>query len=186
RFPTAAELDAALANRPVWLNRVDGHAGWANSRALEIAGITAATPDPSGGRIERIAGGKTPAGVLVDTAQNLMQGFVPPPRPEDLDLALYEAQQILVKHGITAVADMGTSIEDWQAFRRAGDAGTLQVRIMAYGKGIEDTLLIGGPGPTRWLYQDRLRLNGIKLFLDGALGSRGAWLKAPYADDPGN
>lgn len=186
RFPTAADLDAALADRPVWLTRVDGHAGWANTRALQIAGITAATPDPAGGRIERVAGGKAPAGVLVDAAQNLMQGFVPPPRPEDLDLALYEAQQILMKRGVTAVADMGTTIQDWQAFRRAGDAGMLQIRIMAYGKGIEDTLLIGGPGPTRWLYDDRLRLNGIKLTLDGALGSRGAWLKAPYADDPRN
>src|SRR5690606_25709571 len=99
------------------------------------------------GRIQRIAGGKAPSGVLVDSAQNLLQGFVPPPRPEDLDLALYEAQQILVKRGVTAVTDMGTRIQDWQAFRRAGDAGTLQIRIMAYGKGIEDTLLIGGPGP---------------------------------------
>ncbi|HTM96984.1 MAG TPA: amidohydrolase [Croceibacterium sp.] len=186
RFPTSAELDAALADRPVWLGRIDGHAGWANSRALQLAGITAATPDPAGGRIERIAGGKAPAGVLVDSAQDLMQGFVPPPRPEDLDLALYEAQQILVKHGITAVADMGTSIEDWQSFRRAGDAGALLVRIMAYGKGLDDTLLIAGPGPTRWLYDDRLRLNGLKLYMDGALGSRGAWLKAPYADDPKN
>lgn len=186
RFPTAAELDAAVADRPVWLSRVDGHAGWANSRALQIAGVTAATADPAGGRIERVAGSKAPAGVLVDSAQNLVQSFVPPPRPEDLDLALYEAQQILLKRGVTAVADMGTSIQDWQSFRRAGDAGMLQIRIMAYGRGLDDTLLIGGIGPTRWLYDDKLRLNGIKLTLDGALGSRGAWLKAPYADDPRN
>lgn len=186
RFPTSAELDAALADRPVLLSRIDGHAAWVNTRALQMAGVTAATKDPAGGRIERIAGSQVPSGVLVDAAQNLMQPFVPPPRPEDLDLALYEAQQILIKRGVTAVADMGTSIEDWQSFRRAGDAGTLQVRIMAYGAGIEDTLLIGGPGPTRWLYADKLRLNGVKLYLDGALGSRGASLKAPYADDPKN
>jgi predicted amidohydrolase YtcJ len=186
RFPTAAELDAALADRPVWLERIDGHAGWANTRALEIAGVTAATADPAGGRIERLSGSKTPAGVLVDGAKYLVNQHAPPPRPEDLDLALYEAQQILIKRGITAVADMGTSIEEWQSFRRAGDAGTLQIRIMAYGGGVEDTLLIGGPGPTRWLYADKLRLNGVKLYLDGALGSRGAWLKTPYADDPKN
>jgi len=186
RFPTTADLDAAVADRAVWLTRVDGHAGWANSRALALAGVTAATADPVGGRIERVAGGKAPAGVLVDSAQKLVQSFVPPPRPEDLDLALYEAQQILLKRGVTAVADMGTTIHHWQSFRRAGDAGTLQIRIMAYADGIEDTLVIGGPAPTRWLYDDRLRLNGVKLSIDGALGSRGAWLKAPYSDDPGN
>jgi predicted amidohydrolase YtcJ len=186
RFPTAAELDAVLADRPVWLERIDGHAGWANTRALQIAGVTAATADPAGGKIERLPGGKLPAGVLVDGAQYMVNEHAPPPRPEDLDLALYEAQQVLIKRGVTAVADMGTSIEEWQSFRRAGDAGTLQVRIMAYGGGIDDTLLIGGPGPTRWLYADKLRLNGVKLYMDGALGSRGAWLKAPYADDPAN
>jgi predicted amidohydrolase YtcJ len=186
RFPTAAELDAAVGDRPVYMERIDGHAVWVNARALAMAGVTTTTADPAGGRIERLPGGRQPAGVLVDDAQSLVRTHVPPPRPEDLDLALYEAQQILVKRGVTAVADMGTSIADWQSFRRAGDAGTLQIRIMAYGSGIENTLLIGGPGPTRWLYDDRLRLNGLKLQVDGALGSRGAALKAPYADEPGN
>ncbi len=76
------------------------------------------------------------------------------------------------------------SIEDWQAFRRAGDLGRLRVRIMSYALGTEAMQLIAGPGPTPWLYDDRLRMGGVKLFLDGALGSRGAWLKAPYADAP--
>ncbi|MCX7676365.1 MAG: amidohydrolase family protein, partial [Alteraurantiacibacter sp.] len=102
----------------------------------------------------------------------------------DADLALHEAQMEFFRHGVTAVADMGTSVEDWMAFRRAGDAGRLQLRIMAYADGIPAMLLIGGPGPTPWLYDDRLRLNGVKLLLDGALGSRGALLKAPYADQP--
>ena len=79
---------------------------------------------------------------------------------------------------------MGTSIEDWQAFRRAGDLGRLRLRIMSYALGVETMALIGGPGPTPWLYADRLRLNGVKLYSDGALGSRGALLKAPYADAP--
>lgn len=184
RFPTAAELDAAVADRPVWLTRVDGHAGWANARALAAAGVTAATRDPAGGRIERLAGGK-PAGVLVDTAMELVDSKVPAPRPEDRDLALAEAQNILLSRGVTAVADMGTTIEDWQAYRRAGDLGTLRVRIMAYAGGTEQMSLIGGPGPSPWLYDDRLRLNGVKLYVDGALGSRGASLKAPYADAPG-
>lgn len=185
RFPTAAELDAVVGDRPVWLTRVDGHAGWANSKALAAAGLTAATRDPAGGKIERLAAGGKPAGVLVDTAMDLVEGKVPPPRPEDRDLALAKAQDILLAKGVTAIADMGTSIEDWQAFRRAGDLGSLRIRIMAYAAGTDNMSLIGGPGPTPWLYEDRLRLNGVKLYLDGALGSRGASLKAPYADAPG-
>lgn len=186
RFPTAADLDTAVSDRPVWLERVDGHAGWANSRAIELAGVTAATRDPAGGRIERIAGTQKPAGVFVDAASELVGKVVPVPRPDDRDVALSLAQDILLANGITAAADMGSTIEDWQSFRRAGDAGWLKVRIMAYAAGPEAMELIGGPGPSPWLYQDKLRLNGVKLYLDGALGSRGAWLKAPYADDPHN
>ncbi len=184
RFPTAAELDAVVGDRPVWLERVDGHAGWANSKALAAAGISALTKAPAGGSIERLAGGK-PAGVLVDNATELVAKAVPAPRPEDRDLALAKAQEILLSRGVTAIADMGTTIEDWQAFRRAGDNGALRVRIMAYAGGTENMALIGGPGPSLWLYDDKLRLNGVKLYSDGALGSRGASLKAPYSDAPG-
>ncbi|WP_305098189.1 amidohydrolase [Croceibacterium aestuarii] len=186
RFPTAAELDAAVPDRPVWLERVDGHAGWANSVALKEAGVTAKTADPVGGRIVRLPSSKAPAGVLVDAATALIDTLVPPPRPEDRDLALVKAQQLLVSKGVTAVADMGTSAEDWMTFRRAGDEGRLRIRIMSYASDVPTMQLIAGPGPTVWLYGDRLRMNGLKLYLDGALGSRGAWLKAPYADDPGN
>jgi predicted amidohydrolase YtcJ len=184
RFPTAAELDAVAGDRPVWLERVDGHAGWANSKALSAAGVTALTKAPAGGSIERLVGGK-PAGVLVDNAMELVGKAVPAPRPEDRDLALAKAQEILLARGVTAIADMGTTIEDWQAFRRAGDNGALRVRIMSYAAGTEQMALIGGPGPTPWLYDDKLRLNGVKLYSDGALGSRGASLKAPYSDAPG-
>ena len=183
RFPTAAELDTVTGNRPVWLERVDGHAGWANTAALKAAGVTAASKDPAGGKLERNADG-SPQGVFVDTAMELVNARLPAPRAEDRDVAFATAQQILFKRGVTAVADMGTSIEDWQAYRRAGDANRLYVRVMAYAAGVEQMSLIGGPGPSPWLYADRLRLNGVKLYLDGALGSRGAWLKAPYADAP--
>lgn len=186
RFPTAAELDAAVADRPVWLERVDGHAGWANSAALNVAGVTAATADPAGGRIERLPGGREPSGVFVDAAMDLVASKVPPPRATDRDVALHEAQELLVRNGVTAVADMGSSIEDWMTFRRAGDEGRLRVRILAYAASVPEMTLIGGTGPTQWLYDDRLRLNGLKLVLDGALGSRGALLKAAYADDPNN
>jgi predicted amidohydrolase YtcJ len=186
RFPTAAELDRAVADRPVWLERVDGHAGWANSMAMKAAGITPGIANPPGGRVERVGKSMVPSGVFVDAAMDLVGKAVPEPRPVDRDNALVEAQKILHRNGITAAADMGTTIEDWQTFRRAGDAGRLTLRIMSYAAGPDAMTLIGGPGPTPWLYDDKLRLNGVKLYLDGALGSRGAWLKRPYADDPGN
>lgn len=184
RMPTAAELDGATGGKPAWLTRVDGHAGWANSAALETAGVTAASADPAGGEILRQSGSKAPAGVLVDAATALVEAKLPRPRPEDRDAALAEAQLALLSQGVTAIADMGTSIEDWQTYRRAGDSGRLRLRIVSYAGGIDNMVLIGGPAPTVWLYDDRLKMNGVKLYLDGALGSRGAWLKAPYADAP--
>ena len=80
---------------------------------------------------------------------------------------------------------MGTSTEDWASFRRAGDAGWLNVRIFSYSASIEPMLAIAAGEPTPWLYGDKLRMAGVKLYADGALGSRGAWLKQPYADKPG-
>ncbi|MET0372212.1 MAG: amidohydrolase family protein [Sphingobium sp.] len=183
RFPTAAELDAAVGDIPVWLERVDGHAGWANSRAIAAAGITAATKSPAGGRIE-MAGGK-PSGVFVDNAMALVTRVVPPPAPKDLDIAFEKAQRALIAQGITAIADMGTQIGEWQAFRRSADRGALRVRIMSYALGLDNMTLMAGPEPTPWLYDDHLRMAGLKLILDGALGSRGAWLKADYSDSPG-
>ncbi len=184
RFPTAADLDAVVADRPVWLERVDGHAGWANSAAIRIAGVTAKSVSPPGGRIEKA--GLLPAGVFVDAASSLIEKVVPRPSAKDRDLALAKAQEILVTFGVTAIADMGTSVDDWLAYRRAGDRGALQIRVFAYAAGIEPMAAIGGGAPTPWLYEDHLRMGGVKLYADGALGSRGAWLKAPYADKPGD
>lgn len=182
-FGTA--IGAATEGRPVWLVAADGRSGWASNAALAEAGIGPDTKDPVGGRIERLPGGQ-PSGILVGTAMELLERRIPPPRPEDRDIAFLEAQQILLRQGITTVADMGATIEDWQSYRRAGDRGALLIRIVAYADGTGDMTLIGGPGPTPWLYEDRLRLNGVNLRLDGALASRGAWLKAPYSDDPAN
>jgi len=184
RFPTAAELDSAVADRPVWLTRVDGHAAWANGAALAEARIDSKTVAPSGGRIEKGAGGR-PSGIFVDAAQQLVDKVIPAPLPLVRDQAFAKAQQILLGFGITATADMGTSVDDWLVMRRAGDLGQLKVRIMAYGLGVDSALAIGGTRPTPWLYGDRLRLIGVKLYADGALGSRGAWLKQPYKDSPG-
>lgn len=184
RFPTAAELDSVVADRPVWLERADNHANWGNTLAITGAGVTAKTPDPAGGKIIRDAKG-APAGVFVDNAIGLVGKIVPAPRPEDRDLAFAKAQEVLLNYGVTAVADMGTKLPDWMTYRRAGDEGRLQIRIMAYADSFETLELAAGAEPTVWLYDDRLRMGGIKLYLDGALGSRGASLKAPYHDDPG-
>ncbi len=183
RFPTAADLDAAVADRPVWLERIDGHAGWANTLAMREANITAATQAPTGGRIERT--GRNPSGVFVDAAMSLMDRAVPPPLPVQQDRAFQRAQDILLSYGITSTADMGTSAGDWEVMRRAGDAGHLRLRIFSYASGIDNLLAVAGTRPTPWLYDGRLRMIGVKLYLDGALGSRGAWLKADYRDAPG-
>jgi predicted amidohydrolase YtcJ len=183
RFPTAADLDAVVGDRPVWLERVDGHAGWANSAAMREANITAQTQAPEGGRIERT--GRNPSGIFVDAASALVERAVPPPLPIVRDRAFARAQEILLSNGITATADMGTSVEDWAVMRRAGDEGRLNLRIFSYASGIDALLAVAGTRPTPWLYDGRLRMAGVKLYLDGALGSRGAWLKAPYRDAPG-
>jgi len=182
RFPNAADLAGLAGNRPIWLERVDGHAGWANDAALAAARISATTKAPAGGRIIVEAG--KPSGILVDKAMALMAPALPVRQAKDYDAALEQSQKALLARGVTAIADMGTTIEDWQAYRRAGDRGALRIRIMGYARGMDQAQIIAGPGPTPWLYDDRLRLGGVKLVVDGALGSRGAWLKAPYADAP--
>ena len=184
RFPTAADLDAAVPRRPVFLTRIDGHAAVVNTVAMTLAGITSKTATPTGGRIEKSAAG-APTGLLIDAATALVETRIPPPQPRDRDKALLAAQEIMLSNGLTAVADMGTSGEDWLVMRRNGDAGRLRIRIMSYAAGIEPMLAIASGEPTPWLYNDRLRMAGVKLYADGALGSRGAWLKAPYTDATG-
>ncbi|HEY6916211.1 MAG TPA: amidohydrolase family protein [Allosphingosinicella sp.] len=183
RFPTAAELDAVVPGRPVWLRRIDGHAGWANSLALKEANITAKTQVPVGGRIE-LQDGK-PTGILVDAALPIMDNVVPPPLPRTSDLALLKAQEKMLSVGLTGLSDMGTQVVDWATIRRAGDRGALDIRILSYGAGIDTITSIAGTGPTPWLYDSKLRMVGVKLYSDGALGSRGAWLKQDYRDQPG-
>jgi len=175
-FPTAADLDAVVADRPVVLTRVDGHALVANSAAMRAAGVSASTPAPSGGRIEN--------GLFIDNAMGLVRTKIPAATPAEADAALAKAQEILLGHGLTAVADMGTSADGWGAMTRAGDAGRLNVRIMSYASALPALEELGRTAPTEWLYGDRLRMGGVKLYADGALGSRGAWLKRPYADQP--
>ena len=174
RFPTAADLDSVVSDRPVALVRVDGHAIVANSAAMKAAGVSPNTPTPSGGRIEN--------GLFVDAAEGLIEKSIPKPTSDEMDVALEKAQEILLGFGVTGVGSMSTSLDDWDTFRRAGDQGRLNVRLMVYLLGLGPLTRI--PHPTSWMYDDRLRAIGVKFFADGALGSRGAWLKKPYADKP--
>jgi predicted amidohydrolase YtcJ len=162
RLPTAAEIDAAVPDRPVWLLRADGTAGVANSAALAEAGITAATADPRDGRIER-GPGRKPSGALFGAAMALVERVVPPPLPIEREAALAKAQDLLLAAGLTGVTDIGTSVEDWMTFRRAGDFGRLRLRISAYAGGIEPLLAVAGTGPTPWLYDGKLRMIGVAL-----------------------
>jgi predicted amidohydrolase YtcJ len=173
-FPTAADLDAMVPDRPVVLERVDGHAVVANTAAMKAAGVSASTQAPSGGRIEN--------GLFVDNAIELVTKAIPDSTPAEYDQALAKAQDILLSYGVTGVGSMSTGLADWNAMKRAGEAGKLQVRLMVYADELK--LLPQVPHPTGWLYGDRLRMVGIKFYADGALGSRGAWLKKPYADKP--
>jgi predicted amidohydrolase YtcJ len=174
RFPTSADLDAIVPDRPVVLERVDGHAVVANSAALKAAGVTAQTVAPAGGEIHD--------GLFVDAARSLVDPAIPKPTEAEMDRAFEKAQEILLGYGVTAAGSMSTSVADWNTFRRAGEQGRMRVRLMSYMLGTEPLKVI--PKPTEWLYHDRLRMVGVKLFADGALGSRGAWLKQSYADKP--
>lgn len=184
RFPTAQEIDAVVKDRPVWLSRVDGHAGWANSKALQLAGITENTPDPSGGKIEKDAHGK-PTGILIDAAMSLVSKVVPPASNAEqrtaLDLALLE----LAKVGVTSVHDAGVSESADKLFREYADKGKLTTRIYGMLRGTDGYFdKVSLQGPLLTYGQDFYSLRAVKLFADGALGSRGAALMAPYSDAP--
>ena len=186
RFPTAQELDAAVADRPVWLSRVDGHAGWANSAAMKLAGIDRQTKDPAGGRIERDAQGN-PNGVFVDGATALVADHIPAPNAQEgraaLDAALAEMRSV----GLTGVDDPGIDTPTYQLYRQYADAHQLTTRIYAMIRGTgKDFDTISQHGPLLGYGDDFLTVRAVKLFADGALGSRGAAMLAPYADDPHN
>jgi hypothetical protein len=184
RFPLATELDQASGDRPAALGRVDGHAVWLNTRALHLAGITRATPDPTGGRIERNADGE-PTGVLVDKAMALAEHVVPPPTAAESRAALRAAFAHMNSVGLTGVGDAGCPAAEIALYRDLADHGELTVRVYAM---IRDTGAdfdaLSKAGPLIGYGDDRLTVRAVKLFADGALGSRGAALLAPYSDMP--
>jgi predicted amidohydrolase YtcJ len=186
RFPTAKELDAVVADRPVWLSRVDGHAGWANTAALKLAGVTKASKDPSGGRIERDASGN-PSGVFVDAASDLIYAVVPAPSAQQKMAALDAALAEMASVGLTGVSDAGIDLANYKLYRQYADQHKLTARIYAMIRGTGDDFdAISKDGPLIGYGNDFLTVRSVKLFADGALGSRGAAMLKPYADDPHN
>ena len=185
RFPTAADLDAVVADRPVALERVDGHALVVNSAALKAAGITAATKDPVGGKIERDGQGN-PTGLLIDAARALVEKVVPPPPRSERRCALMKAQE-------TPASASGSRLPPtWGRSRATGEhhapgggrRSAQHSHLELCCRPRAHAAIITRTGRPDWLYGDRLRMGGVKLYADGALGSRGAWLKAPYSDKP--
>lgn len=186
-FPDARVLDAALPDRPVLAERVDGHAVWVNSAALKAAGIDATTPDPAGGRILRRPDG-TPSGVLVDNATSLAEKAVPPTDPAGFERRIQAAARACASWGLTQVQDAsGYSPEEVAALARLADAGSLPIRVYATVSGSREHLpRFFERGPRLGGGSDFLTVRAIKSYADGALGSRGAALLAGYSDDPAN
>jgi predicted amidohydrolase YtcJ len=186
RFPTAKELDAVVSDRPALLSRVDGHAVWANTRAMKLAGITRATRDPIGGRIERDAAGN-PTGVFVDGAMALVRRSIPTPTPKESAAALDTALAEMARVGMTGVGDPGIDLSTYRRYRRYADQKKLTARIYAMIGGTDrDFDIISKNGPLIGYGNDFLTVRAVKLYADGALGSRGAAMLLPYSDDPGN
>jgi predicted amidohydrolase YtcJ len=186
RFPTAADLDVAFPDRPVWLERIDGHAGWANSAALRaVKRDLAGTWQPDGGRIERDAAGK-PTGIFVDGAMALVDGSRPPLDEATAERALVLGMQSAVEHGLTGVHDAGVSLAELQRYQHLADRNQMPLRITAMAAGDGDALArICRDGLYRHA-SGRLQMRTVKLYADGALGSRGAAMVQDYSDDHGN
>lgn len=185
KFPTKQALDAVVKDRPVILQRVDGHAIYVNSKALQLAGITAATKDVPGGRIERDAKGE-PTGVFVDAAMGLVRKVVPEPTREEAIKATRAAIAFANSFGLTGVHDAGVdprTIAMYEAMAKAGDFNLRNYVMVAYGPALDSVFKAG---PRSALYDGRIWVRSVKIVADGAMGSRGAALLEPYSDDPKN
>jgi predicted amidohydrolase YtcJ len=186
RFPTHDALSAVSPNNPVYLTRVDGHAGLANRAAMTLAGLTATTPDPAGGRIIRGAGNE-PTGVLIDNAQGLVSSRIPPVSDRQLEEQILLADQEMRRLGITTVHDAGTDGRTVDAYKRLIDAGRLKTRLYVMLRGSLAFLQpFFAKGPVTDYANHRLAVRAIKIVADGALGSRGAAMLEPYVDEPGS
>ncbi len=184
-FPTHESLSAITPRHFVAIRRVDGHAVLVNKSVLDLAGIDASTKDPSGGKILRDSRGN-PTGVLIDNAMALVERLVPAPSAAQDSAALELAIESCLSVGLTSVQDPGVDSSDIEVYNKLGHAGRLRLRASLMLDGSNAALLKNyfSAGPQRDLFRHRLNIAAVKLYADGALGSRGAALLAPYTDEP--
>jgi predicted amidohydrolase YtcJ len=185
RFPTRAALDRAAPGHPVALVRVDGHATWASGAALERAGITRHSGDPSGGRIVRDERGE-PTGLLIDLAQDAIRSRVPSPSEARFDEAVEAVIAECLAKGLTGVHEPGLDLGAVAAYTRLIGRGRFPFRVFAALSGRKAWGEYRDRGAPESIGDGHLTVGALKLWLDGALGSRGAALHAPYCDDPAN
>jgi len=184
-FPTRQSLDEKVTERPVWLRRIDGHAGWANSKALQLAGINRHTVVPAGGEILKDKLGE-PTGILIDNAMELLEKHIAPTSEEELKHAILQASEHLLSIGITSVHDAGIDQPIYQVYRQLATQKKLPLRVYAMlsaaANGYQNMLTNG-----HIITDDgMLNISSVKLSADGALGSRGAAMLEPYSDDTNN
>jgi predicted amidohydrolase YtcJ len=183
KFPTHEGLSQAAPDHPVLLTRVDGHAVWANRRAMELAGIGENPAPVAGGEILRDAAGK-PTGVFVDNAADLLTRHVPEETEAVIERRLQAAMGRCVAAGLTQVHDAGVGERVLAVYEKMQRGSRLPLRVWAMLQGSEEWLRATLAGGIRRSADDRLVVRSVKLYADGALGSRGAWLLAPYSDRP--
>lgn len=185
QFPNAATLDAVVPDKPVWLSRVDGHAAWANSAAMALAGIDRQTPDPDGGQIVRDADGNA-TGVFVDNAMDLISQHIPGLTQDEIEYALMTSMEGLAGYGLTSVHDAGVGSGTIAAYKDLASDGPLPIRVnVMIAAGDENYELLLAQGHYRDA-ANSLTINSVKIVSDGALGSRGAALIDDYSDLPGH
>ncbi|MBA3657340.1 MAG: amidohydrolase family protein, partial [Gemmatimonadaceae bacterium] len=185
-FPTESALSRSVPDHPVYVQRVDGHAGLANATAMKIAGVTASTRDPEGGLIVRDAKGN-PTGVFVDNAQSLIGRVIPSTSRAQRREAVVGAIAEANKWGLTGIHDAGESRPVIEIYEELARANRYNIRnfVMVSGDSA-DVIYYTNRGPRSDMYNGRLWVRSIKLYADGALGSRGAAMLEPYSDDPKN
>ncbi|MDO8907430.1 MAG: amidohydrolase family protein [Pseudohongiella sp.] len=184
-FPSAAALEAANSDVPMWFSRIDGHAGWANRAAIELAGVDATTQDPDGGMIMRDSEGR-PTGTFVNNAMRYITQHIPQPSLDDQKLALRRAMEALAAEGLTSVHDASVNSTTLQAYKELLAQGPLPIRVYAMLAGL-DPMLGMRLAEGHFLSDDgTFSVRSVKISADGALGSRGAYLNEDYTDMPGH
>jgi len=185
-FPTHDALSKAVPDHPVVLTRIDGHALLANARAMAAAKIGTGVKDPDGGRVLRTAKGE-PTGVFIDRAQGLVRQAIPPPTPEESRTALLKAVAYANSWGLVSVHDAGESRKTIELYDDLARTSALSLRAyVMIADDSADLAYFFQRGPQSAMYDGHLWVRSVKLYADGALGSRGAALLEPYSDDPGN